>query len=81
MSEIVSLKPGPTGGLDVPAAAFTFCHALLERGLTLTPDGDRLRVSGPNGTKPDLSAEDVAQIKKWKMHLCALLAYRAQEMT
>lgn len=66
-----------SGGLTVPAAAFTLFHDLAtHRGLLLRSEAGVLRVSSPDGGKPDLSAEDVTAIKKWKAHLLALIDYR-----
>ena len=74
-NEIISLAKGPNGGLDVPVEVFNCFHRLLDRGLDLKPDGDRLRVSGPKGSKPELSDAEVTDIKRWKLHLMALCAY------
>ncbi len=66
-----------SGGLTVPAAAFELFHDLAtHRGLLLRSEAGVLRVSTPDGGKPDLSAEDVTAIKKWKLHLIALIDYR-----
>ena len=78
-SEIVSLAPGPNGGLDVPVDALRLVFELLERDLALETRGEQLFVKGPNGSKPDLSGSDVERIKKYKFHLIALLAYVAPE--
>ena len=67
------------GGLTVPEEPYRLVFALQDRGLTLTADGETLRVAGPNGSKPELSADDTVAIRKWKSHLMALLAYRAPE--
>mgnify|MGYP001581332032 CR=1 FL=1 len=72
---VISLAAGPNGGLDCPVEAFTLFHQLLNRDLTLAVDGDRLRVSGPHGSKPALSEGETAAIRKWKAHLQALLLY------
>ena len=79
--EFVTLAPGPHGGLTVPAEAFNLAHELLRRDLILTQVGDTLRVKGPNGAKPELSAADVERIQRWKHHLLALLAYQAPDMS
>lgn len=63
------------GGLTVPTEAFTVAHGLMNRGFDLKVEGDRLRVVGIGGAKPDLSAEDVERIKRWKFHLIALVSY------
>ena len=74
-AEIVSLAKGPNGALDLPVEAFNLFHRLLDRGLDLRVDGDRLRVSGPGGSKPALSETEVTDIKRWKAHLMALCCY------
>lgn len=73
MSELVGLR----GGLTVPVAPLELAIHMESRGLTLSIEGDRLRVTGLNGTKPDLSLADVEAIRRWKPHLMALVAYRA----
>ena len=70
---LIELKAGPT----VPSEAISLGLSLEARGLILKVDGDRLRVSGANGAKPDLSSEDAEQIRKWKFHLMALCTYEA----
>ena len=65
------------GGLTVPVEAFVLAHELSRRDLILRVQGDLLRIQGPGGTKPDLSPEDMAKIRRWKAHLIALLDYRA----
>ena len=66
------------GGLTVPAEAYNLALELEKRGLALRVEGDRLRVSGPDG-KPDLSEADTTAIRRWKPHLIALAEYRAPE--
>ncbi len=78
-TEFVHLLPGPTGGLDVPLEAYALISDLISRDLTLRQEGESLRIAGPNGGKPDLSATDVDGIKRYKAHLLAMLAYRAPE--
>ena len=75
MAEIVSLRRGPNGGLDVPVDAFRLAHELHNRGLRLTVDGDRLKVAGSDGGNPGLSDTDRVQIQRWKYHLMALVTY------
>lgn len=70
----IELRPGPKGGLTLPLAAVELALDLERRDLKLSIEGDRLRVSGPNG-KPDLSPADVDAIRKYKAHLMALVAY------
>ena len=75
--EYIDLLPGPNGGLTVPAEAFRLVHSLGRRGLDLRQDGaGHLRVSGPHGMRPELSSEDIAEIKRYKLHILALLAYQ-----
>ena len=75
--ELVTLAPGPTGGLTVPVDAYNLILELERRDLILSQVGDTLRIQGPKGTKPELSAADVERIKRYKHHLLVLLAYRA----
>ena len=80
-SDFVTLAPGPTGGLTVPLDAYNLAHELLtQRGLLLVEVGDKLRVRQQDGSAPILSADDQARIRKWKVHLLALLAYQAPPM-
>jgi hypothetical protein len=71
MSELVALA----GGLTVPREAFDLLLNLERRELLLRADGEMLRVSGPGGAKPELSADEAAAIKKWKRHLMTLITY------
>ncbi len=59
------------GGLAVPVAPLLLLFQLEERGLTLAQDGDDLIVR----PRERLTADDCQQIRRWKMHLLALLAY------
>ena len=70
--ELVELR----GGLTVPLEDLQFLWALETLGMACEVVGDKLRVQGPNGTKPDLSDEDVTYIKARKPHLLALVAYQ-----
>lgn len=72
---VVDLARGPNGGLTLPEEALVLALDLENRGCTLRQDGDRLRVLGPGGAKPELSAADVEAIRRWKAHLLALVAY------
>jgi len=81
MPESTSEFIGLAGGLTVPLASLTLLWALENRGLNLAIDGDRLRVSGPGGVKPELSDDDRLQITKYKYHLMALVAYVPPENT
>lgn len=73
--ELIELRSGPT----VPVDALNLGLSLEARGLILKVEGDRLRVRGPGGVKPDLSSEDAEQIRRWKFHLMALVTYVAPE--
>ena len=74
----VTLAAGPSGGLTVPLDAYNLAHELLtSRGLILVQVGDKLRVRQQDGSAPILSADDQARIRKWKLHLLALLSYQA----
>lgn len=64
-------------GLTVPADAYRFLFSLLDRDFVLVQEDDKLRVKGPNGQKPDLSADDIQKITRWKHHILAMLAYKA----
>ena len=78
MSEFVTLAPGPTGGLTGPVDAYNLAHELLtHRGLMLVQVGDKLRVRRQDGSALVLTENDQARIRKWKVHLLALLAYQA----
>lgn len=68
-------------GLTVPLAAWDFTWGLLHRGLELKADGDKLRVSGPGGARPELSEAEIAGIRRYKAHLLALITYQAPERT
>ena len=61
------------GGLVVPREAVHVAIDLELRGMTLQAAGDRLTVS-PGCTLTD---DDRAQIRRWKRHLLALVAYVA----
>jgi hypothetical protein len=74
--ELIELK----GGLTVPVDVLTLTFGLLNRGLELRQDGDRLRVVEPGGGKPALTEAEVASITRYKYHILALLAYRAPEL-
>ena len=80
-TEFVTLEPGPTGGLIVPLDAYNLALELERRDLTLRQVGDSLRIQGPHGTKPDLSAGDVDRIRRYKFHLFALMHYRGPDIS
>ena len=67
---LIALRNGPT----VPVPVLELGWSLESRGLTLKVEGDKLRVSGPGGVKPTLTPEDVEAIRKYKVHLMAVLA-------
>ena len=54
-----------------------FLDLTAGRDLVLVHVGDRLRVSQQDGSAPVLTEDDRDQIRKWKHHLLALLAYEA----
>ena len=81
MSEIVSLKPGSNGGLDVPLEPIEVLWALLHRDLKLTVDGETLRISCADGSRPEFTEVERAAIVKWKPHLVALVNYVPSELT
>lgn len=68
-SEYVLLK----GGLAVPAAPLILLFQLEERGLTFMQDGEDLIVK----PRERLTEDDCRQIRRWKTHILALLAYEA----
>ena len=78
--DFIVLAPGPAGGLVVPLDAYRLLFELVDRDFMLSQRGEALLVVGPNGTKPDLSAPDIARIKRWKYHILAMLTYRAPEI-
>lgn len=65
----------------MPEESFGLFHELLNRELSMKIEGDRLRVVGPNGSKPELSESDAERIRRWKPHLMALVAYEPPERT
>ncbi len=77
MAQVIDLKNGPT----LPIAVFELALALETRGFTFQAVGDQLRVIPPrdtNGTERDtLSEIDREAIKKWKLHLLAVVDYDA----
>lgn len=68
------------GGLVVPADVLTFALQLEDRGVVIKADGEKLRVAGPDNSKPDLSPEEIAFITRWKPHLVAIASYSAPAM-
>ena len=61
-------------GLTVPLPAIRLAWALEDRGLQLRPSGDGGLIVGP---KARITDEDRVEIRKWKAHLVALVAYQA----
>lgn len=80
MPEIVSLKPGPNGGLDIPLDAYNLMFELESRDLVLSAEGDMLRIKRSDGGKPEFSESEVTRIKKYKAHILAMLAYVPPEV-
>ena len=70
-SDLVCLRPGPSGGLTVPVQSLRLLWSLEARGFTLTQDGGTLIVRPPE----QLTPTDCEQIRRWKFHLLSLLAY------
>lgn len=79
-TEIVSLKRGPYGGLDVPLDAYTLMFELKSRDLDLTQQGDMLKIRAKDGSRPVFSDEERTNITKWKAHILAMLAYVPPEV-
>ena len=73
--ELYPLKDGPT----LPAEVVHLAQDLELRGVTLSVKSGSLVATGLNGCKPDLSADDRAQIVKWKLHLIDLVKYCSTE--
>ena len=65
------------GGLVAPVDAVRLLWALEDRGIRCQTAGSTLRVTGPNGTTPELTDEEITTIKARKPHLLALVAYQA----
>ncbi len=68
-AELITLKNGPT----LPQEAIALAIDLEGRGFSMRDDRGTLRLSGADPKL--LSAEDREQIKKWKLHLLAVVAY------
>jgi hypothetical protein len=62
------------GGLTVPIEPLILIFELQERGFVLTPEDTDTLVVQPHHR---LTAEDCAAICRWKLHILALLEYRA----
>lgn len=67
------------GGLTVPRVPLDLLLDLERRNILCRQEGEMLRVSGPNGARPELSPAEVETIKKYKLHLLALVNYIAPE--
>lgn len=67
MSGHIELRDGPA----LPTAAISLALELESRGYTFSVSQDRLILSGGDG----LSAEDRKEIKRWRLHLMALVDY------
>lgn len=76
LAEYVALPPGPRGGLTCPADALRLLFDLEGRGFRLEPRGDMLIIQ-PHA---QLTEDDCRQIRRWKLHLLALLAYVPPEL-
>lgn len=63
----IELRDGPA----LPTAAISLALALESRGYTFSVSQDRLVLSGGDG----LSADDRTEIKRWRLHLMALVDY------
>jgi len=69
---LVVLRPGPRGGLTLPAPVALLALDLERRGFRLATEGDCTIVVRPSA---GLTADDCAAIRQWKAHLVAWLAY------
>lgn len=74
-TDIVSLKPGPNGGLEIPKDAYLLMFELADRDLILTQEGEMLRIKRSDGGRPEFLAGEVDRIKRWKQHVFAMLSY------
>lgn len=77
---IISLKSGPSGGLDVPEASLSVLFGLLNRDLTLRVEGESLRIACADGSRPEFSEAERGAIVQWKEHLKALVLYEPPEL-
>ena len=69
--DLIDLRAGPT----VPRPALELALRLERRGVLLRVDRDQLIVVPPAGDY--LTDDDRDEIRQWKAHLLALLAYQA----
>ncbi len=67
VSDFVQLAAGPI----VPIAAWRLALDLESRGCSLHLDGDALVI----GPREKLTQADRDAIRRWRNHLCALVAY------
>jgi hypothetical protein len=65
------------GGLAVPVTALQLALDLESRGIVLTVEGRDLVVDDP---AEQLGEGDRALIRRWKLHLMAIVTYRAPEV-
>jgi hypothetical protein len=72
ISDFVTLK----GGLIVPAQSCLLAFELEDRGFKLSRDGDVLVVQ----PHERLTRDDCSRIRRWKLHLLALLDYTPPEV-
>ena len=71
-SDFVTLR----GGLVVPAQSCLLAFELEDRGFTLSRNGDVLVVQ----PHERLTRDDCSRIRRWKLHLLALLDYTPPEV-
>lgn len=62
------------GGLTLPLAPVLLALDLEQRGLSLTFEDNDVLIVGP---RERLTNDDRTLIRRWKLHLLALLAYNA----
>jgi hypothetical protein len=77
---LATLKPGFVylrGGLTVPKAALLLAIDLEDRGIALKTDAEHQFVVPDD---PRLTSADQAAIARWRLHLAAIVDYRAPEM-
>jgi hypothetical protein len=64
------------GGLTIPLEPLLLALDLEARGFRLMPDGDSIVVAPFS----QLTEDDQRQLRRWKLHVLALLEYRAPEV-
>lgn len=73
-------RPGFPNGLTVPMEAFDLFTELDLRGLLLSDLNGSLRISRKDANgPPEFTSDDRESIKRWKLHLLALVAYCAPD--